>query len=148
MFEDSLGSEWNFDGAEFYAIFEIKTKFIENMLAWNLEGAYWAARTLRMEIDAKLKRTESNKLLADMEEEKAARKGERVVTEKESVDSMMKEVDQIRTEYNMIMNPDDNQKSYYYQILEKFYMELCYLMKKHRMYFREGEDSRLAILKR
>lgn len=146
--EEGTASAWNFDQAQFYSIKQIKDRFVECILEWNLEGAYWAVRTLRMEIDAKLKRKETNKLLAKLEEEKATRKNTRVVTEKEQIDSMMDEVDEARSEFLKNYNPSNTDKSKFYLILESFYMHLCHTMKKHKMFYREGEDNRLAILRR
>lgn len=148
MIEGDNGSVWNFDAAEFYVIFQIKNKFVDDMLKWNLEGAYWTLRTLRMEIDAKLKRKEDNKMLADMEQERIESGRKRKETEKEDVDNLMHEIDLRRKEYNSNRNPSDEARGEYYLILEGFYMYLCFLMKKHGMYFREGDDSRLAIFRR
>ena len=147
--EDGTTSVWNLDGAQFYSLFKIKEKFTDCMLAWDLEGAYWAARTLRMEIDAKLKRREENRLLADLEEAKAKRKNTRIITEKENVDSLMQLVDEERSAFiSSGGHTNEEAKSRFFKVLEEFYMYLCHIMKKHQMYYREGDDNRLAILRR
>lgn len=139
--ENSPNTLWNIDGAQFYSIFQIKTRFVEYMLGWDLENAYWAVRTLRMEIDAKLKRGETSSLLKEIEENKKKR-GKK--NEKEEMDDMMKVVDESRKEY-IGKKIDETQ---FFLILESFYMQICYIMKKNGMYYREGEDSRLAVLRR
>lgn len=153
--EETQQSVWNFDGAELYAVFEIKTKFIEAMLEWNLESAYWAARTLRMELDAKLKRQSTEekiqkkfKLGIEDDEEDIGTKKRKIVFEKEEVDAMLSKLSKTRGEYNNVSSPSFEQKANYYVELEEFYMHLCYLMKKHGLYFREGDDARLAIFRR
>lgn len=145
---DGTESAWNFDGAQFYSLFKIKSRFVDALLEWDLEGAYWAVRTMRMEIDAKLKRKETNKLLIRLEEEKAKRKGTESKTEKEEVDEKMGELDEQRRKFLINANPKDNDRVEFYIKLENFYMYLCFIMKKHKMYYREGDDARLAITKR
>ncbi len=145
MVEEIQQSIWNFDGAELYEIFGIKKEFMEDISNWNLEGAYWSLRSLRREIDAKLKRHEKSKILAEHEKEK--NKGKKRKTEKQIVDSWIDDLDKKRKEYNG-SKQDDNEKVQFYLELEKVYMKLCHLMKKHGLYFREGEDSRLAVLRR
>jgi hypothetical protein len=99
-----------------------------------------------MEIDAKLKRKEIKRILIEIEEEKEEGK-EKHQTEKEEVDELMEGVDEARKVF--IANREDEEyKSNFYFILESFYMYLCHLMKKHKMYYREGDDLRLAVLRR
>jgi hypothetical protein len=137
---------WNFDGAELYTIFGIKLKFIECLDNWLLEDAYWALRSLRREIDAKLRRQEK-KIIQEFEQEKSKTKKPKK-TEKKEVDDMMEGLDKKRKEYNNEVNPPDEKKADFYLELEKCYMKICFIMKKHGLYFREGEDSRLAVLRR
>lgn len=145
VLDESQQVIWNIDNAEMYAIFEIKTKFIEDMLRWDLDSAYWDVRTLRMELDSKLKRKEK-KIIEESEEYKKKNKDK--ANEKDEVDKLLKQLSEIKEEYNKKGNPSGEDKCKYYFALENFYMHLCYLMKKYGMYFREGEDRRIAVLRR
>lgn len=146
--EDIQKAVWNIDAAEDYAIFEAKIKFVNCMLEWNLEGAYWAVRTLRMELDAKLQRGDKkyDELIKKLKGDN--KKESKKETEKEIVDQLLVELETKRTEYNEATIPSEELRGKFYLMLEAFYMHLCYLMKKHGIYFREGEDSRLAVLRR
>jgi hypothetical protein len=145
MSDDTLQAVWNFDGAELYAIFEIKKEFMICMLNWDLENAFWKLRILRMELDAKLQRAVDTGIIEKFEKELGRTKKE---TEKAFVDRRLGEIEQKRDTYNSFNPPTDEQKGEFFRELEKFYMEVCFLMKKHGLYFREGEDNRLAILRR
>lgn len=147
--EEQTETVWNADGAEFYILFEIKKKFVNALEIWDLKDSYWKIRMLRMELDASLKRGEQIKYLKDIEEKEIKEgKKKRHKTEKEEIDRKMEFVDEAWVEYSNLPNPSEEARSTFYQILEAFYMHLCYIMKKHRMYFREGEDARLAVLRR
>jgi hypothetical protein len=137
-------SVWNFDGAELYLIFQIKNKIVDSFELWDLETCYWKLRLLRMELDAKLQRV-INKMIDEFEEKKEKKKTQ---TEKQILDDKLKFMDNKYSVYKDISNPNDDEKSSFYQCLEEFYMHLCWLMKKHGLYFREGEDMRLAVLRR
>lgn len=148
--EESQQALWNFDGAELFLIFEIKKGIVDDLKLWDLEEAYRKLRLLRMELDAKLQR-ENKKIIDDYEEEidsqRKEKKGKRK-TEKQEVDGMLIKIDNYYSD-NYIDNKDDEEtKEAFYKLLEEFYMHLCYLMKKHGLYFREGEDMRLAVLRR
>jgi hypothetical protein len=142
--EQTNQSLWNFDGAELYLIFQIKNKIVESFESWDLETSYWKLRLLRMELDSKLQR-QSNKMLDEMDEKKGKKKTQ---TEKQITDDLMKVIDDDYTSYKKLGEADEEDKSSFFQKLESFYMHLCYLMKKHGLYFREGEDMRLAVLRR
>lgn len=143
--ESSQQSKWNFDGAELYIIFQYKTQFLEFLDVWDLENAYWKLRRMRGELDAKLKR-EHNKLLDSMEEEKEKKVK---VTEKQLADEKLEELTVIREQYKIDNNKNNLElKNKFYIALEEFYLFLCFLMKKHGLYFREGEDSTFAVLRR
>lgn len=147
--EEQTETVWNADGAEFYILFEIKKKFVNALEIWDLKDAYWKIRMLRMELDAALKRGEQIKYLKEIEEKEIKEgKKKKKKTEKKVIDEMMSEVDEAWVEYANSISPDEELRSKFYQILEAFYMHLCFIMKKHRMYFREGEDARLAVLRR
>lgn len=144
MAEETQQSLWNFDGAELYEIFGIKQQIIHELHKWDLESAYWSIRSLRREIDAKLKRKQK-KIIEEAEKEK--NKGKVMKTEKEEIDDLITYLDNARSNYNSSKKIDSN-KTEFYMALEKVYMELCFIMKKHGLYFREGEDVRLAVLRR
>jgi len=144
MVEETQQSVWNFDGAELYAIFDIKKRFMLNLDSWNLEQSYWDLRSLRREIDAKLKR-EERKVIQEFEKEKS--KGAEKKTEKKKIDELIIKLDNARKEYNN-SDKSDEPKADFYLELEECYMILCFIMKRHGLYFREGEDSRLAVLRR
>jgi len=144
MVEETQQSVWNFDGAELFAIFDIKRRFMSNLDTWNLEGAYWDLRSLRREIDAKLKRKD-RKIIEEFENEN--KKKQETTTEKQEIDKLISVVDSNKKEYDDSDKTNED-KSKFYLKLESAYMKLCFIMKKHGLYFREGEDSRLAVLRR
>lgn len=145
-------SLWNFDGAELFLIFEIKQKVVIALEDWNVDEAYRKVRLLRMELDAKLKRG-NKKIIQDFEDEIEEEKGNKKEktkkknTEKKEVDDMMISLDNCFSEYNQDRD-DEDKKIKLYKEIESFYMNLCYIMKVHGLYFREGEDMRLAVLRR
>lgn len=143
-YEHAQQSVWNFDGAELFLIFEIKAKIVIALEEWNFTEAYKKIRLLRMELDAKLARS-PKKIIQEFE--KSIGKG-KSKTEKVQVDEMIKQLDNSYSTFIALTDPDDEAKSKFYKELEKVYMFLCYIMKKHGLYFREGEDSRLAVLRR
>lgn len=137
-------SVWNFDGAELFLIFQIKSRISLALESWDLKEAYKKIRLLRMELDAKLTRGQK-KIIEEFEKKQGKQKS---FTEKEEVDDMMNELDEAYNLYADIFNPTIKEQSDFYKLIEAFYMHLCYLMKKHGLYYREGEDSRLAVLRR
>ncbi|HUS51419.1 MAG TPA: hypothetical protein VMZ91_14715 [Candidatus Paceibacterota bacterium] len=142
--EDTQKALWNFDGAELFLIFGIKQKIVEAFEEWDLESAYWKLRLLRIELDAKLQRGHK-KLILEVEKRQNKKPTK---TEKQIVDEKLKELDNKYTTYKNLTDPTDDETSSFFQELQEFYMHLCYLMKKHGLYFREGEDMRLAVLRR
>ena len=151
MDEGIQQSVWNFDGSELFLIFQIKEAIVYALDSWDIVTAYKKVRLLRMELDSKLVR-DKKKILEDfdkeIEKQKAQKEKDKKKTEKEQVDGMMKELDNSFTNYTRDGDFDDEEKSLMFQQIESFYMHLCYLMKKHGIYFREGEDMRLAVLRR
>jgi hypothetical protein len=147
--EETQQALWNFDGAELFLIFDIKSSVVDALKIWDIEEAYRKVRLLRMEIDAKLQRS-NKKIIEEFEEEVEKQKKNprtKKLTEKQEVDNMLIELDNEFTNYNE-EKEDDEMKEKIYKKIESFYMHLCYLMKKHGLYFREGEDMRLAVLRR
>ena len=137
-------SIWNFDGAELFLIFQIKSSIVEALESWDLDKAYWKCRLLRQELDAKLKR--GNKKIIDEFNKSIGKKKEK--SEKSKVDEKMRLLDSAYSKYCKINDPYEKEKSEFYQKVEAFYMDLCYIMKQHGLYYREGEDSTLAVLRR
>lgn len=148
MEEESQQSIWNFDGAELYMIFQIKSAVVQALEKWDIPDAYKKVRLMRMEIDSKLSRG-NKKILEEFQEsmEDKSKSGKKA-TEKEEIDGLLKELDGAYSIYAKDNYHDEDEKSAIYQSIESFYMHLCYIMKKHGLYFREGEDMRLAVLKR
>lgn len=142
MESEPLASIWNFDGAEYYSIYQLKSKFILFMSEWKLDQAYWVVRLLRMELDAKLKVKSKKRKESDDETE------EEGMSEKDEVDDMLKRVSEFKVMYDSHKNPSPEQTTEYFQILENFYMYICRKMKQHGFYFRESEDMSKAIFRR
>ena len=102
-----------------------------------------------MELDAKLSRG-NKKIIDDFEKELDKERKNKVgkkKTEKEIVDEMIVTLDNKFTEYKSD-EQDEKVRNELFVGIETFYMYLCYLMKKHGLYFREGEDMSLAVLRR
>ena len=150
MADDTQQSVWNFDGAELFLIFQVKSAIFTSLKAWDLEESYSNIRLLRMELDAKLKRG-NKKMVDDFDKEQQLQKNgkyKKKLTEKENVDKLIKDLDEAYSGYMKLNSPSNKEKSVMYQALEFVYMELSHLMKKHGLYFREGEDMSLAVLRR
>lgn len=141
---------WNLDNVELYIIFQIKMKFITALEQWNLEDAYWSLRDLRRELDAKIGRSKEKFDGITLEEDKEAKeeKKKTSTTEKIEVDKKIKDLEIVRLNYSKLKIQTLEERGKYYLALEELYMYLCFLMKKHGLYFREGEDSRMAVLRR
>lgn len=137
---------WNFDGAELFLIFQIKSQVVAALEEWDLSEAYRKIRLLRGELDAKLIRSHK-KIIEEFEKKSKKGKGKKK-TEKAIVDDKIKNLDNDYSTFVEIVDPSDTQKADFYKKLEALYMHLCYLMKRHGLYFREGEDSRFAVLRR
>lgn len=133
---------WNFDGAQLEVLFNYKINFIENLDNWELEKAYWALRGLRREFDAALSRGTS-KLRRELQEGEEKKKKQ---TEKQHIDDLMSTLDEIRNKYPQ--NPSKDKKTEFFSAMEGLYMIICRYMKAHGIYFREGGDSRLAVMRR
>ena len=149
--DQSAQALWNFDLAELILIFQLKAEFINHMTIGNLEGAYWSARRFRMEVDAKLSRSQGKKLrILDIEKQEFEEedKKNKKKSEKLDVDEQLQDLQNYRNNYNGIKKPNLDQWGEYFIKLEEFYMKLCLLCKIHGLYFREGEDNGLAVLRR
>ncbi|MFW9873001.1 MAG: hypothetical protein ACFFG0_07880 [Candidatus Thorarchaeota archaeon] len=145
--EENLPALWNFDGGELVLLFKIKTECAEHLDSWKLNDAYWSLRSLRREIDAKLNREKKEKynMLNDQ-----GKLEERELTEKEYTDIFLEGIDGLR---ETLMGDSEDEaanenKTKFYHALEGFYMYLCFLMKKHKLYFREGENPEEAYRRR
>ena len=113
---ETLKAEWNMDDSVLKSVLMLKYQFIEAMKGWNLDGAYWIVRQIRMEVEAKFKEKEQEQLANDI-----------------------LELEELRTNYFK----DKSLKGKYYRGLENFNIILNRLMKKHGLYFREHDDSGL-----
>jgi len=113
---ETLKAEWNMDDSVLKSVLMLKYQFIEAMKTWKLDQAYWIARQIRMEVEAKFK-----------------------VKEQEQLDSDILELEQLRTDYFK----NKKLKGKFYRGLENFNIILNRLMKKHGLYFREHDDSGL-----
>ena len=147
MEEQNQKALWNLDNVELTIIFQIKIQFIEALQSWNLENAYLRLRDLRRELDAKLRRARERFEGITLDENKDDKK-KVIIIEKDEVDKRLKDLEKIRSDYNKKQNKTEEDKGNYYLALEELYLYLCFLMKKHGLYFREGEDNRMAVLRR
>ena len=113
---ETLKAEWNMDDSVLKSVLMLKYQFIEAMKSWNLDGAYWIIRQIRMEVEAKFK-----------------------LKEQEQVEEDILELEQLRNAWFK----DKKLKGKFYRGLENFMIILNRLMKKHGLYFREHDDSGL-----
>lgn len=139
--EEALKSIWNFDGAELNLIFEIKAEAGTNIKNWDVEAAYWSLRDLRRELDAKFDIKKKEDYEFKDKEGKIIKKN---ITEKEFIDHLILEIEVERNKF-LESEQEDSDNSRFYLVLEEFYMKLSTLMKKHGLYFREGDDPSKAI---
>lgn len=110
------GTRWNFDDAESILIFELKKEFVKCLLIWDLESAFWKYKALSME----------SRALFDEEERK-------------KIDKSLESISKYRNEFNLIKQPRQDVKGEYYELLEAKYIEVCDILHKHGLYFREYE---------
>ena len=115
-YDDTLKAEWNMDDSILKSVLMLKYQFIEAMKRWNLDGAYWIIRQIRMEVEAKFKEKEQIQL-----------------------DEDILELEGLRNQFFK----DKKLKGKFYRGLENFMIILNRLMKKHGLYFREHDDSGL-----
>lgn len=107
-------SVWNFDQVELMQLFELKDAAITLFSTKNLEGLYWVLRAIWRELDAKMEDEEQITFSASM-----------------GVLDMKRKY-YLRSEIN---------ETDFYLFLESFYMDLCRMMKKHGLYYREKEND-------
>jgi len=124
MVDYTAKAVWNMDEAVLKQIQLLKFIFIGHLHKWELESAYWTIRGIRMEVDAKLKDKEQ-----------------------ENVEKELKELEMVRNTY-LLNKTDAEKKGEYWYALEKFCILLNRLMKRHGVYFREGDDPKYAVLQR
>jgi hypothetical protein len=145
---ETTQSEWNFDGAENELIFALKLNIATKLRSWNLEGAFWDLRSLKIEIDSKLGRAKKKLKEYLTDEENAKPENQEAKSEKQECDELLVELEEIRAVYVTFPKPSEAQRVFFLKELENFYMHLCRLMKIHGMYFRDGGDSKPAVLRR
>ena len=113
---ETLKAEWNMDDSVLKYVLMLKYQFIEALKGWQLDDAYWIARQIRMEVEAKFRVKEQEQLAEDI-----------------------LELEQLRNSWFQ----DKKLKGKFYRGLENFNIILNRLMKKHGLYFREHDDSGL-----
>lgn len=121
--ESSLQSEWNFDGAQLFYLFTLKTNAASLLDSWKLEESYWAIRAFNREIDAKLKDSERTKIIEHLNE-----------------------IADLRNKYIQLRQVNHSDRAAYYIVLESLYIYLCRLLKAHGLYYREKADPTKAAL--
>jgi hypothetical protein len=140
--KEQVEAKWNFDAAELLFIFDIKTECARYITEWKLDECYWRLRDFRRELDAKLVRGKTK-----IKEEQEKESGNNKEVEKEVIDNSLNSLTGIRESWNKNQG-DIKEKLAFYNALEEFYMELCHVMKKHGLYFREGEQFISAMHRR
>lgn len=113
----TLKSEWNCDDAILKQILLAKYQFQKYLNSWDLNNAYFTLREIWSEIDAKFK--------------------------KEEQDFCEETMDELECKRNEWIKNQKKIKGEFYHALQKVYMMLNRLMKKHGLYFREHDDSGL-----
>ena len=113
----TLKSEWNCDDAILKQILLAKYQFQKYLSSWDLNNAYFTLREIWSEIDAKFK-----------------------AVEQEFCEETMNELEIKRNEW---IKNQNKMKGEFYHALQKVYMLMNRLMKKHGLYFREHDDSGL-----
>jgi len=140
-YENTSQAEWNADNAELGVVFTLKLDAANLLDKWDLESCYWKLRAFRREIDAILTR-KKQKLQEEFEKE--IKKETKL--EKNETDDLLTALTKLRETFREDNN--DNNKLKLYTGLENFYMHLCFIMKKHGLYFRESNDAGFAAFRR
>ena len=141
-YDNSSKADWNADAIELSVVFAIKLEVSNHLDKWELEKSYWRLRAFRRELDAILTR-KKKKLQEEFEKEH----NKETLLEKGEIDIMM---EGLTTERQTWIEDKDNEenKLKFYNLAEEFYMHLCYVMKKHGLYFRESNDAGFAMARR
>ena len=141
-YENTSQAAWNADAIELSVVFAVKMEVSSLLDSWDLDKCYWKTRTLRRELDAILTRRKK-KLVDEFEKEN----NRETILEKVEIDSL---IDTLNTEREIyLVNKDNNEaKNKFYNLLEDLYMHLCFIMKKHGLYFRESNDMGFAAGRR
>lgn len=141
-YENTSQAEWNADGIELGVVFSIKLEIANLLDKWKLEECYWRLRAFRRELDAILTR---HKIKLQTEFEKEHKKETEL--EKKMIDDEMKVLTELRETW-LANKEDEEVKLLFYNSIEEFYMQLCFIMKKHGLYFRENRDAGIAAFRR
>lgn len=139
--DNNSQADWNADAIELGVVFDIKIQVSNLIDIWKLEDAYWKLRSMRRELDSILTR-KKKKLIDEFEQEHNIDNK----LEKIEIDAAMISLTDTRREYLNDNNEDNKLK--FYNALEDFYMRLCFVMKKHGLYFRESNDMGIAAFRR
>ena len=106
-------AKWNMDEAQLRRLDYLLTLATFHFQNWNLEDLYWILRSIRREINAKL------------------RKEEKVSCEKK--------LDALSKERTLFITKKISQQDFFIDC-EGFYLYLTERIKQHGIYFRENED--------
>lgn len=124
---------WNSDGVQAEILFNIKQDCILCFRNGDLEALYHSLRSLWREFRARCSTKEKSP------DEKTS--------EKVYLDSLMETADSKREEW--LKDPKEQDKRLeLYLSLEAVYLEICDLMKKYRIYYKDIGDASRAIFKR
>ncbi len=116
---------WNMDEARMRQIDRYLIAAEECFLSWDLESLYSYLNQVRRIAAGKFKETEYDDL-----------------------GKIMGEIEYFRRALDIDSPHYDNYKIQIFNLCDKYYVELNRLLKKHGVYFREGDDPTRAALKR
>jgi len=106
---------WNMDDEILKIIKDLKRCFLESMMHWKLEDAYWYIDLMCMECYAELN-----------------------TTEQEKIDGELKKLEILRQTCKTNGNKNIGE---FYKELRNLYKEINCLMVKHQVWFRKFEDD-------
>jgi len=108
------GVIWNMDDAQLLRLDYLLNTCNLYFSNWDLENLYWSLRGIRRELNAKLKKDEQ----ADIE----------------------KQLNDLTNKRNLWLGKKISNQEFFV-FCENFYLKLCSLIKKHKIYYREWEDD-------
>lgn len=127
----TIGAIWNMDEQKLKRIDELLTLTEAQFLTWDLDNLYWTLRGIRRQINSKLK--------------KGSGKIDDNQNQVYQIDKKLKELEVSRKLY---LGNKEKYKGNFFIKCEEFFMMMERLMKEHKLFFREGDDPRMAVLKR
>ena len=141
-YDNTSQANWNADAVELTVVFGLKLEVAASLDGWDLDNAYWKNRSFRRELDSLLTRKK-----AKLQEEFEKEHNKETTLEKGEIDTLMTSLTNER-EIWIKNKSNEDAKLKFYTANENFYMHLCFIMKKHGLYFRETGDSGIAIFRR